>query len=590
MIALLASLALAQTSGGEVPQLNAQLFRPSIDATKTLWTNDTFLSRTGYATAKVMASYAKDPAVYVTEDGEVTKLVSDVVATNLLAGITAGPVRFGLDVPVYLRTVGGATGGETGIGDLTIDLRGTFLDRTKAPVGIGVAVRGDLPTSSVQAPLGYSGFAWEAEGILDAELGKTLLALNVGNRGVPEVQLENFTANDQLFVRGGVGYGEVEGAGVSLDVGGHATYASIGNADANPVEALLGGWVTVAEAVKVRGGAGTGLTGGLGAPQLRALLAVAYEPPRDRDADGDGITDRIDDCPDVPEDIDMVADSDGCPDPTRVIVKVVSRNGVSIAGATWSLGKAKGYSGEGTELQGGEYSLSVAAEGFQGVQTTVNIPDGATHDVIYKLDANPGALTVVAVDSIGRIIGNASWRPLLDDTTRPVSGGDSMLLRAGDYRVRVEADGYRAVEQAAVVRAGQPTDVEVVLETSRVQVTRERIDISESIYFETGKSVIKAESFGLLDEIASVILDHPELLKVRIEGHTDSRGSAGANKSLSDKRASAVRDYLMGKGVDGGRLDSEGFGEERPLDPANNAGAWEKNRRVDFFVAERDDG
>ena len=129
----------------------------------------------------------------------------------------------------------------------------------------------------------------------------------------------------------------------------------------------------------------------------------------------------------------------------------------------------------------------------------------------------------------------------------------------------------------------------MLLETSRVQVTREKIDISESIYFESGKALIKPESFGLLDEIASVIVDHPELTKIRIEGHTDSRGSASANKALSERRAAAVRDYLVDKGVEAERLESEGFGEERPLDAANTAEAHEKNRRVDFFVAERED-
>ena len=589
MIALLASLALAQTAGGEVPALNAQLFRPSIDATKTLWTNDTFLAPTGYVTAKAMTSYLKDPAVYVTEDGEVTKLVSDVVATNLLGGVTLGPARIGLDVPVYLRSVGGPTGGETGIGDLTLDLRGTFLDRGSAPVGLAVAVRGDLPTSSVQAPLGYSGFAWEAEGIIDAELGKTLLALNLGNKGVPEVELENFTANDQFYVRGGFGYGNLDGAGVSLDIAGHATYASMGNADANPVEAILGGWATVAESIKVRGGAGTGISGGLGAPQLRALLAVTYEPPRDGDKDGDGVPNRVDLCPEVAEDIDTVDDGDGCPDPTRVVVKIVSDDMLRIAGAEWTLGEATGFSGEATELQGGEYLLTVKAEGFQGAEATISIPDGASHELIYKLNATPGALTVWAEDSVGRLLGNASWVPLVDDTTKPIASGDSMRLRAGDYRVRVQAEGYRSAESDVAVVSGKVTEIRVLLETSRVQVTREKIDISESIYFESGKALIKPESFGLLDEIASVIVDHPELTKIRIEGHTDSRGSASANKALSERRAAAVRDYLVDKGVEAERLESEGFGEERPLDAANTAEAHEKNRRVDFFVAERED-
>ncbi|MBW2254897.1 MAG: OmpA family protein, partial [Deltaproteobacteria bacterium] len=65
--------------------------------------------------------------------------------------------------------------------------------------------------------------------------------------------------------------------------------------------------------------------------------------------------------------------------------------------------------------------------------------------------------------------------------------------------------------------------------------------------------------------------------------------SASGNQRLSEARAASVLRYLAALGVDRARLESIGYGEERPLDPREEAEAWEKNRRVDFFVAERDD-
>ena len=85
------------------------------------------------------------------------------------------------------------------------------------------------------------------------------------------------------------------------------------------------------------------------------------------------------------------------------------------------------------------------------------------------------------------------------------------------------------------------------------------------------------------------MINHQELTKIRIEGHTDSRGSAAGNLRLSQARAESVKTYLIDKGVESNRLVSEGFGEDKPLDPREVAEAWEQNRRVDFFISERSD-
>lgn len=105
--------------------------------------------------------------------------------------------------------------------------------------------------------------------------------------------------------------------------------------------------------------------------------------------------------------------------------------------------------------------------------------------------------------------------------------------------------------------------------------------------FETAKAVIKSESFGLLDEVAEVIVDHPELLKVRVEGHTDTRGSAAYNKGLSQARAESVVDYLTDRGVAPERLEAVGYGEDRPLVKERSEIDRAQNRRVESYVVER---
>jgi outer membrane protein OmpA-like peptidoglycan-associated protein len=139
------------------------------------------------------------------------------------------------------------------------------------------------------------------------------------------------------------------------------------------------------------------------------------------------------------------------------------------------------------------------------------------------------------------------------------------------------------------VVANETTVVEVELRPTQVELTVEKIEIKGEVYFETAKATIQPESFPLLDEVAQVMVDHPEVLRLRIEGHTDSRGNDSYNLQLSKDRAASVLAYLVEHGVPAERLESEGFGETKPLVRGENAAAWEKNRRVDFFVAQWDE-
>ena len=122
----------------------------------------------------------------------------------------------------------------------------------------------------------------------------------------------------------------------------------------------------------------------------------------------------------------------------------------------------------------------------------------------------------------------------------------------------------------------------------RVTVTADHIVISEKIQFDFNKATIKAESHGLLDEIVQVFKENPHIREVEVIGHTDSDGSDRYNKKLSDKRAAAVRQYLVDHGIAEGTLLSKGMGEEQPIASNETDEGKATNRRVEFKISKQD--
>lgn len=123
-----------------------------------------------------------------------------------------------------------------------------------------------------------------------------------------------------------------------------------------------------------------------------------------------------------------------------------------------------------------------------------------------------------------------------------------------------------------------------------VVVTKEKIEIREKVFFQTARDAIQRKSFSLLDQVALVLKANPNIAKVRIEGHTDAQGSEELNKDLSERRATSVKLYLMGAGIDAARLDAVGFGEERPIADNGTPEGRAENRRVEFVIVEQSPG
>lgn len=140
--------------------------------------------------------------------------------------------------------------------------------------------------------------------------------------------------------------------------------------------------------------------------------------------------------------------------------------------------------------------------------------------------------------------------------------------------------GERGVGEGLAVLA----DSAISLETCQ----RAFVDTMDgrNIQFESGNARISPVSARLLDAVTGVAVLCQQFV-VEIGGHTDSRGADDFNLRLSQERADSVRAYLVGKGVPEDVLLSVGYGETKPLDPALNAEAYDRNRRTEFNVIAR---
>jgi OOP family OmpA-OmpF porin len=106
-------------------------------------------------------------------------------------------------------------------------------------------------------------------------------------------------------------------------------------------------------------------------------------------------------------------------------------------------------------------------------------------------------------------------------------------------------------------------------------------ELFKTVYFDTAKDTFKAETISKLDEAAEIMNKYPTA-KFAISGHTDSIGNYESNMELSEKRANAVKNYLVSKGVSSNNLTAEGFGETQPVESNMYKAGRAANRRVDI--------
>ncbi|MBK7399866.1 MAG: OmpA family protein [Myxococcales bacterium] len=144
-----------------------------------------------------------------------------------------------------------------------------------------------------------------------------------------------------------------------------------------------------------------------------------------------------------------------------------------------------------------------------------------------------------------------------------------------------DKDGVLDLDDACPIDPGPADNKGCPKKPALVVVTSSQIKITQQIHFEFNKSVIKADSFPILNAVAQVLKDNPDIT-LEIGGHTDNVGKPEYNKKLSQDRSDSVRKYLIDKGISGSRLTAKGYGMDVPIDTNSNEAGRAKNRRVEF--------
>jgi len=499
----------------------------------------------------------------------------------------------------------GLTDETFGFGDIRLaaPLRVLRQGEKDAPISMSVVPRFVFPTGARAALVGSGSFSAGVDVLWGRDLGPVRLVANLGFEAHTAAStLMNLRPSHEL--RWGIGGAvplkdrEVEiqlewvGATVMAPPDEEGWSAKPFDPTHTPTEFLVAGLFAPGNGpfwFKV--GAGRGLGFGFGSTDLRVFTQFGLETQRvagPSDGDGDGVADDKDQCPAVPEDQDGWKDDDGCPEETMVKFVVRDDKGTELPRSAWTLGSQTGVSGQAAAVsEGDDQDFVVTPSGREALSLKVSVPDGPPVEIDVTYPIARGSLLVKALNNQGDVLTEADWIIRGAPRTLPYPAGVSIDIEVGSIRIIARALGYRSLERDVVVTEGSVEELVFELQPSLAEVAEERIEINEVVNFETGEDRILEESFTLLDDVANVLSSHPELLMVKIDGHTDSRGKEEDNLDLSFRRARSVLEALVERGIERERLVTQGWGESRPLIEEKSPADEAVNRRVEFLVMQR---
>jgi OOP family OmpA-OmpF porin len=360
-------------------------------------------------------------------------------------------------------------------------------------------------------------------------------------------------------------------------------------------EALLGARYRFLDDFVAGVGVGPGLTSGIGTPDFRDVFSLAYSPKPARDSDGDGIEDAEDACPDTPGVPSEDPSQHGCPPSDR--------DGDGILDAEDACPDQPGVPNANPDLNGCPDS---DGDGIPDAQDACPQEPGVG-DPDPKLNGCPP-------DTDGDGIPNAQ------DACVETPGVENQDPKRHGCPPDTDGDGIPDAEDACVDVPGVATDDpetngcpdrdrDGVLDNQDacpdkkgirsedperngcpvVKVTDGAIVILEKVLFDTNEATIKPVSSQILDQVAEVLEDNPDIQKVEVQGHTDNRGGYQHNIKLSQARSQAVVKALIDRGIEADRLTAKGFGPKVPIATNATDVGREKNRRVEFKILKREE-
>lgn len=230
--------------------------------------------------------------------------------------------------------------------------------------------------------------------------------------------------------------------------------------------------------------------------------------------------------------------------------------------------------------------LNVGAR-FREKETVFNL--NVDHELTYGLGYQRPLSKEYAWDVIGEVFGATTFDKFAtEDISSPLEGIVTIQKKWGKNRNLITHVGGGA---AITNGWGLPNyrvyaGISYAWDLKKKRLKKpEIINISEQIHFEFDKAIIKQKSYHVLDEVAAILKQHKDIAVVEIEGHTDSIGNDAYNLRLSQRRANAIKKYLVQRGhVDGSRLKPIGYGETRPIASNATDEGRAQNRRSVFSI------
>jgi outer membrane protein OmpA-like peptidoglycan-associated protein len=591
LVTLVASLALVGLAGTTASAFELQQMRPApARSVDYFGVQSARILGAGDFGVHLLFNYADDPLVVRDPSGdEIGAIVGSQGVAHLTGAVgIANRLEIGIDVPLIVLQTGGQVdpfaeadgNGSFGIGNIRLVPSLLFFDTSeegeKTGVALGLTLDLSLPTGDNAS---FQGEGFGVHPVVAFDIGfrrGPRLSANLGYRVRPTSELANLEVDD----------GFTWGAAAALPVGAARAVQLIAEFDGevglladdraseeSPIEMLLGAKGHLNNGFLMEGGFGFGLRNGQGAPDWRLLAGIGYASKGDPDRDGDGYPNRDDGCPDAAEDFDDFEDADGCPDPDNDGdgVRDVNDRCPMDAEDMDDFEDADGCpdpDNDGDGIADAEDACPNEpedADGFEDLDGCDDV-DNDGDGVLDRDDACPNDPEDVDgfADEDGCPDPDNDFDGVLD-------ANDACPTEAEDF------DGFEDED-------GCPEDG-----TGIVELTCEAIEIRERVLFETSSDVIQERSFGLLDQVASVLRSVSYITLIEVEGHTDDRGSAEYNQELSQRRAEAVMRYMVEAGIEPHRLSAVGYGEERPIADNDTSDGRSANRRVEFRIVEQEE-
>lgn len=544
----------------------------------------------------IVANYAHRPfqrSAFV--DGVLTRdegAVDALFAAHLRAayGVTKW-LEVALDAPVFNYTSTapaltdfGGNDGSVGFGDVTVNVH--LRPVSEELIGIAVIPFVTAPTGTRKTFLTHGVPTVGARAVFSKTVNPVHLSGTIGYRLVPTggfVDTE-VSVDDTLMYGAGVGFLfaeervrlnlEADGA---IVVGPARTLVETSDIKAalhSPLEVMADLRIKTPSGVGAMLGGGPGLTPAVGTPVFRVFAGITYATPSVKDTDGDGYIDSKDDCPTEPEDFDEWLDEDGCPDPDN------DNDGIYDV-----TDRCPNDPEDFDQFQDQDGCPDPDNDNDRILDINDRCPmQPEDYDGVEDLDGCPDAELIIDSDRDGLVdpVDRCPFEPedidgFQDQDGCPDPDNDQDRILDLVDLCPLDPENYNGVK-----------DEDGCPDAQKVVVTRDRIVILDKVLFYTAKDVIVPESYPILEAVLEVLQKYPNIKRVRIEGHTDSRGSDSYNLDLSNRRALAIRKFLVDRGIERDRLDAEGFGELSPLLPNTSAENMEKNRRVEFHIIEQE--